>query len=164
MEKRINGHEQYGITDSGEVISYKYKAPRKMSLWENQGGYIYANLCEDNVMKHYAVHQLVAEAFIPNPNKYTEVHHINGNTRDNRVENLEWCSRSYNVRQTYSKKSPARNKIKCQLIQISTNSIVKIFDNKKAAAEYAADNFNCSKSSMIKYGHCKDYKLERCND
>ena len=34
----------------------------------------------------------------------------------------------------------------------------------EAAAEYAANNFDCSKSSMVKYGHCKDYKLERCND
>lgn len=164
MEKRINGHENYAVTDKGEVISYKYKKPRVMSLWTNQGGYVYANLCENNIMKHYAVHQLVASAFIPNPNNYTEVHHINGNTKDNRVENLEWCSRAYNVEQTYKKLGPARNQIKCKLIQLSTNSIIKIFDNKKAAAEYAANNFNCSKSSMIKYGYCKDYKIERCND
>lgn len=56
MEKRIKGHEDYAVTDKGEVISYKYKKPRIMSLWINQGGYVYANLCENNVMKHYAVH------------------------------------------------------------------------------------------------------------
>ena len=55
---------------------------------------------------------------------------------------------------------PARNKIKCALVQISTNSIIKIFDNKKAAAEYAKEYFDCSISSLRKYGHCKDYRID----
>ena len=45
----------------------------------------------------YYLHRMVAEKYIPNPNGYTDVNHINGIKSDNRVENLEWCSRSYNV-------------------------------------------------------------------
>ena len=40
----------------------------------------------------YAIHRLVAEAFIPNPNNYTEVHHKDKNPMNNRVDNLLWCS------------------------------------------------------------------------
>ncbi len=48
--------------------------------------------------KQWRVHRLVAIAFIPNPNGYNEINHKDEIKGNNRVENLEWCSRSYNVR------------------------------------------------------------------
>lgn len=42
--------------------------------------------------KQYSVHRIVVEAFIPNPNGYAEVNHINEDKTDNRACNLEWCT------------------------------------------------------------------------
>lgn len=47
--------------------------------------------------KDFLVHRLVAQAFIPNPNNFSQVNHIDENPSNNCVDNLEWCSPSYNV-------------------------------------------------------------------
>ena len=48
-------------------------------------------------MKSFTIHRLVATVFIPNPNNYTEVNHKDENKTNNNVENLEWCTRKYNI-------------------------------------------------------------------
>lgn len=62
----------------------------------NNKGYHLVNLCKDGVGKRYLVSRLVASAFIPNPNNYLEVDHINENKDDNSVTNLRWCTRQFN--------------------------------------------------------------------
>ena len=44
--------------------------------------------------KHHKIHQLVARAFIPNPENKKEIYHIDRNTANNEVSNLRWSSRS----------------------------------------------------------------------
>ena len=45
----------------------------------------------------WRVHRLVAEAFLPNKNQLTEVNHIDGNKKNNKLSNLEWSSRQANM-------------------------------------------------------------------
>lgn len=67
----------------------------------NNGSYYVVGLAKRGKNKQYLVHRLVAETFIPNVYNYPVVNHINGNKLDNRVENLEWCTIEYNVKDAW---------------------------------------------------------------
>lgn len=60
-------------------------------------GYYRIGLTKNFKRIHYSVHRLVAEAFIPNPDNLPQVNHKDENKRNNRVDNLEWCTSEYNA-------------------------------------------------------------------
>ena len=52
---------------------------------------------EDQKLHHNRVHVILAHCFIPNPNGYKYVNHIDSDKTNNNLDNLEWCTNSYNV-------------------------------------------------------------------
>ena len=92
--KDIEGYEGLYQINSEGIVRNKKGCIRKSKL--KKDGYVSITLCKNGEHKTFLVHRLVATAFIPNPNNYTIINHINEDKTDNRVENLEWCSKSYN--------------------------------------------------------------------
>lgn len=89
------GYSNYLIFEDGRIYSKKNKIfliPIKKST-----GYYAINLYDDNKKrKMFFIHRLVAELFIPNPNNYSEVNHLDEDKSNNSIGNLCWCSRIEN--------------------------------------------------------------------
>ena len=99
MEKVINGHPDYTITDAGSVVSFKYGKKRTLKQRVNRKGYLCVNLSEGGVLVTCAVHRLVAEAFVDNPQGFPMINHKDGDKNNNNASNLEWCTALHNTRE-----------------------------------------------------------------
>lgn len=109
--KDIPGYEEmYQVSNLGRVRSIDHivlrKASRRrgehearikgrvLSLCSGPQGYMYVPLGKES--PYNRVHRLVAKAFIPNPENKPFINHIDGNVKNNRVDNLEWCTNQEN--------------------------------------------------------------------
>lgn len=90
--KDIIDFPNYQVSNLGRV---KSKGKILKSTKDN-GGYLMVMISNNTGYKTKRIHRLVAETFIPNPNNYKEVNHIDENKTNNCVDNLEWCTRKYN--------------------------------------------------------------------
>lgn len=101
--KDIEGYEgMYMISSLGRVMSYfkLHAVPESDGILKhskNRHGYLQIYLTKNSKSKYFAVHRLVAKAFIPNPHNLPFVNHLNEIKDDNRVCNLEWCDAKYNT-------------------------------------------------------------------
>lgn len=105
-------------------------------------------------------HRLVAIAFIDNPEGFEEVNHKDGNPRNNSIENLEWCSREYNL--THSLllgiDDPERRN---QVRKLSSSQVIRLIDdhrNKKYTTRQLADKYGISRATLWSIVNGKAYK------
>ena len=98
--KDIEGYENlYQISNLGNVKSLRKNILLRPGLVGI--GYMAVALCKKGKKVHKKIHRLVAEHFIDNSRKLFCVNHIDGNKLNNNVENLEWCTSSYNNKEAY---------------------------------------------------------------
>jgi hypothetical protein len=90
--KPYDTYSKYLINTEGQVYSKKTKKILKPII--NKNGHCYVTFTKDNKKKNFYIHCLVAKIYLPNPDNFSTVIHINKNKSDNKLQNLKWVKYS----------------------------------------------------------------------
>lgn len=124
-----------------------------LSAYKDKVGYMHVILSDsDYKIKRWTVHRLVAFAFLENPNNLPVVNHKDENKSNNCVENLEWCSQSYNL--SYRDGQKKRRQQKIEMYDRVTGEYIKTFNSIAEASEEVGIGYSTiSAVASGRYGH-----------
>ena len=150
--KDIPGYENlYQVSNLGNIKSLKRPgAKEKLLKGEiDQDGYIRITLTKNGKTKKYKAHRLVMMAFNNTNDSSLQVNHIDGNKKNNKLENLEWCTASYNTRHSYINNL---NK---------TKGFKTIIKNKTTGEE---KKYRSMRDASLNMGYNKGYLFKKINN
>lgn len=133
----------YQVDEFGNVKSLFNNKILKPSL-KSSGYYGYCLYIHKKKVTIFA-HQLVAQAFIKNPNNYPVVNHIDGNKTNNYFQNLEWCSYQTNSKHAWAIGLNDSKQADKAVLQYSFDGV--LIKEYKSSAEAA-------RQTGVKHVHC----------
>lgn len=122
----------YKVSNKGNIYSVERRdsrgnkcGGRALEPRYDKDGYLRVTLCKNGKQKTRFIHRLVAGAFVPNPNSYSEINHRDENKVNNYANNLEWCTREHNVNHgTMIERSAQARSKKVKATNIETNDVI----------------------------------------
>jgi hypothetical protein len=130
----IDYEKFYKINNEGQVWSERQKKMLKGRI--HTQGYLRVSLCKENTIKDFYIHRLVAQHFLPNPNNFIIIDHIDNNKKNNLVDNLRWTTSSENNRNIKIKKLASTNERNISITRDNTFQV-----RFKANHKYIFNNF-----------------------
>ena len=105
--RQVEGYGgKYLVSNMGRIKSFKHATARILQTFVNNKGYERVCLSKGGEPHYYLVSRIVAQAFCPNPDPETctTLDHIDGNTLNNRADNLRWMSQADNTRAYFERR------------------------------------------------------------
>ena len=144
--KDIYGYESiYKISNFGTIIRTSNNKCIKSFITEK--GYVKIRLHKNGKCSKFLVHRLLMIAFVDKPINKHDVNHMNGIKTDNRLDNLEWCTRQENIIHSFknglSIRSKNAGKKQIRVIDLSNSFVYNSISE-------LADKLNMSKSTLTR--------------
>ncbi len=120
------------------------------------GGYEYIDLYFSGRKEYWLVHRLIAKLFVPNPNNFPQVNHIDGNRSNNDYSNLEWITPSNNQLHAYKELGRVRKS------KLSEEQMKEVFDLRninKQPLQVIADMYGISFQTVSEISSGKRFCL-----
>lgn len=137
--KDIEGWEGiYQVSNLGRIKKILGKKEKILSLYTT-GGYYGVSFRKPNVHKHYRVHRLIAQAFIPNPENKPFINHIDGNKKNNALSNLEWCTHQENITHAFRILEHGNMKLSMEDVESIRNLEINSMNVKAISKQYNVD-------------------------
>jgi hypothetical protein len=166
--KIIDINKNYEVSSFGNVRTVKTGRILKLS---SKGGYGSVGLSSIKP-KTYSIHQLVAKAFILNPNNKPQVNHLDKNGLNNNLSNLEWVTNEENAKhRSNGVKQTTNQNLEIYKINSKTDEIIEKYNSIEDAANSIINENSltklknvCSGISMTvngKYNTSYGYKWEK---
>ena len=159
--RKIDETTCFFVSRDGAVFKYKKNKVKKLNIKPCKTGYVLASLYDNGLIKVKSVHRLVAQAFIPNPKNLEIINHKDENPSNNCVDNLEWCTRSYNALYNGASKRAGIKKRR-RIARIDTNGkILEIYNSVTDAINdgfHGANISHCARNILMKKDSFKKYR------
>ena len=126
MQKPIEGYEDYIAYENGSIYSLKSNKFLKPVIHKN--GYASVTLWHKGKGKQVLIHKIIALSFLPNPNNFPEVDHIDCNPLNNDLSNLKWISREDNLKRSFDLKHQRFNKKPVQQFDLN-GKLIAIYES-----------------------------------
>ena len=115
----------YFVSNTGYIKNTQ--TGKILSATKTRQGYLRFALWDNGTSKTVAVHRIVAEVYLENPDNKPVVNHIDGNPSNNRLENLEWSTIGENVRHAYDTGLASRGE-DCTVAKLTEKQVLEIID------------------------------------
>lgn len=137
----VKEYPNYQVSHKGNIRSLNYNRTgvvKNMIPKPDKWGYLICVLRNKNGKKTLHIHRLISDVFIPNPNRLSQINHIDGDKNNNSINNLEWCSQSYNMNHAYKNFLNPRQK---GVVQKNSNgNVLNVFRSAHEASRVTGIN------------------------
>ncbi len=158
METRpIPSTTGYSASRCGKIISHHRLEPFELKQANHRQGYKKVSVKTPAGVKNRLVHRLVLEAWVGPCPEGCVTNHKNGNKKDNRLENLEYCTQSENMAHAYgyglSPKPPTKKGSECRLSKLTEQKVLALraeSDRKPGYLRRLAEKYKITPSTASK--------------
>lgn len=152
--------EYKGFLVDDNLNIYNNRTSLKLKPYIGTDGYYQVSRrLENGKPYHIRIHTLYGNCFIPNPNNYKYINHIDSNKLNNNLNNLEWCTNSYNVKHGWDSGNRTHKNHTNVLVTLNNEVIGKFDSIRSLSKELKLDRHKVARILKNELKNCYEYSF-----